>query len=335
MGELIDLHGRRILYLRVSITSNCNLRCAYCTSDIPSHRRGERKGQLSVDELIRVVECAQKLGVKGVRITGGEPLMREEIVDLVSGLAAIDGIGDISMTTNGMLLSRYAYALREAGLKRINISFDSLKRDKLRVLSGADPLTILDGIDAALSCGFECVKLNCVVMREFNLDEITELASLSIDRPLHVRFIELQPVGCRRQFFVRQFVSAFEMQERLKRAFELEPVERGNEPVGFGPAKYWRIKGAFGTIGFIAPVSEPFCSSCNRLRLTSNGILRPCLAHNIGIDIKQALKDGDEAIEAALQSAVMLKPLKHNYACTATDADKCRSVDVPMREIGG
>lgn len=319
--------------MRVSITSDCNLHCAYCASDIPSRRRGERKEQLGVDELIRVIKCAQKLGIKGVRITGGEPLMRKEVVELISGIAAIEGIGDISMTTNGMLLSRYAHALREAGLKRINISFDSLKRNKLKVLSGADPLTILNGIDAALDCGFECVKLNCVIMREFNLDEINELASLSVDRPLHVRFIELQPIGCERQFFVRQFVSAFEMRERLKGAFE--PVERGNEPIGFGPAKYWRIRGALGTVGFIAPVSEPFCSSCNRLRLTSDGILRPCLAYNIGIDIKRTLKDGDEAVEAALKSAAMLKPLKHDYACTAASADKCHLVDLPMREIGG
>lgn len=321
--------------MRISVTSDCNLRCVYCANGIAARHRMDYENRLSVDELIQVAMCAAKLGIRNVRLTGGEPLMRGEIIELIGGLATIDGIGDISMTTNGVLLSRYADVLRKVGLRRVNISLDSLNEEKLSALSGANPRMILDGIDAALGCGFECVKLNCVIMRGFNLDEIAQLASLSIDRPLHVRFIELQPIGFERRFFTQQFVSASEMREHLKRMLELEPVEKGDEPVGFGPARYWRIKGAHGTVGFIAPVSEPFCSDCNRLRLTSSGVLRPCLAHNIGIDIKRALMDGDEAIEMAFQRAVMLKPLGHSYMCVAESAHECCPVDAPMREIGG
>ncbi|MCS7253890.1 MAG: GTP 3',8-cyclase MoaA [Armatimonadota bacterium] len=335
MGELVDLHGRRILYLRVSVTNNCNLKCAYCAGGTIAHTYGNRENHLSSNELIRVIKCAAKLGIKGVRITGGEPLMRDDIVDLVNGIAALSELNDISMTTNGMLLSHHADALCRAGLKRINISLDSLIERKLEALNGASSLRILEGIEAALNAGFECVKLNCVVMRGFNLDEVIKLASLSIDRPLHVRFIELQPVGCERNFFLQQFISAAQVLQIIKGEFELEPIERADEPPGLGPARYFRIKGALGTVGFIAPVSEPFCISCNRLRLTYDGILRACLAYNIGVDMKRALKGGDEMVEEAFRRAAMLKPLGHNYACIAEGTYECPFGNMTMKEIGG
>lgn len=334
MKWLIDSRGRRISYLRISVTSNCNLKCAYCSFGAAAHVM-VREDHLSMCEIIRVARCAAKLGIKSIRITGGEPLMRSDIVDLVGEVSKVEGVEDLSMTTNGVFLLHHADALRRAGLKRVNISLDSLSDEKLKVMTGASLGRILSGIDAALCVGFDCVKLNCVVMRHFNLDEVDRIALLSVDKPLHVRFIEYQPIGCDRGLFAANFVSASEVWRNLSQAFELEPVDDKAKPPGFGPAKYWRINGALGTIGFIAPVSEPFCNSCNRLRLTCNGILRSCLAYEMGVDLRRALKGDDAEIENAFVIAASLKPFGHNYSCVTDGTCDHVEVSLRMREIGG
>jgi len=331
VGKLIDPYGRSISYLRISVTSTCNLRCVYCSKQ----RERVIPSQLTLEEIERVARCAVKLGIRNIRITGGEPLMHPDIVELVRRLSQIEGIGKVMMTTNGLLLRRYAEALKMAGLKAINISLDSLHADKLRAISGAKLESIFEGIEATLGAGFECVKLNCVVLRNFNLDEVEDIAALSIERPIHVRFLEYQPIGCEVREFEREFVGVDEVLSRLQSKFKIEPVESGEKQLGNGPAFYWRIDGAVGMVGFIAPVSKPFCGSCNRLRITSDGVLRPCLAYDLGVDVKKALEDGDEAVEEAFRTAVMLKPVGHNFSTIMRMNLKRSTASTPMNVIGG
>ena len=331
MKELIDPYGRGISYLRISVTSACNLHCVYCAKQ----RRHRIVSQLGLEEVERVARCAVRLGIRSIRITGGEPLLHPNIVELVRRLSRLEGISKIMMTTNGLLLRHYAEALKTAGLNGINISLDSLSADKLRLISGTEPESILEGIEVALYVGFECVKLNCVVLRSLNLDEVEHIAALSIERPIHVRFLEYQPIGCKVEEFEREFVGMDEVLSRLQSKFKMEPVECSEKPLGDGPACYWRIDGAVGMIGFIAPVSKPFCSSCNRLRITSDGMLRPCLAYDLGVDVKKALGEGDKAVEEAFRTAVMLKPAGHNFASAKGMNLNRSTTSTPMNVIGG
>ncbi|HID07394.1 MAG TPA: radical SAM protein, partial [Armatimonadetes bacterium] len=279
--------------------------------------------------------CATQLGINTFRITGGEPLLRNQLHELIARLIRIPGVHDIALTTNATLLKKYAHQLYDAGLRRINVSLDSLNAQKLERMSGAHLSDILDGIEVALAIGFEHIKINCVVMRDFNTDEIEQIAMLSYNRPLHVRFIEYQPIGCAKVFFNDIFVPIDEARQRLIANCSIEPISSAEQPPGAGPARYWRIPGGRGTIGFIAPISEPFCERCNRLRITPDSFLRPCLAYEHGINLMPILRGGsDDELEWAFRKAVALKPHGHDFHARL-QVSNALIVHRSMQRIGG
>lgn len=313
MTGLSDSFQRPINYLRISVTDRCNLRCIYCMPaegvDLISHQE-----ILSYEEIYTVAQAAAELGINKIRITGGEPLVRSGLPRLIQMLAQIETIDDISMTTNGTLLSGYAAELRQAGLRRVNVSLDTLKPDKFEFITrrGNKLSQVLEGIEVARAAGLNPVKLNMVVMSGINDDELLDFAAKTITEGWHVRFIELMPVvgggntaPC--------FISASEMRQRLEPMGKLEPCLPS---VGNGPAKYFRFPHAEGTIGFITPISEHFCFQCNRMRLTADGKLRPCLLTDYEIDLKQPLRDGisKAGLKKLFKQAVANKPLRHRLA---------------------
>ncbi len=310
MTGLSDSFQRPIDYLRLSVTDRCNLRCVYCMppQGVPLLPRADL---LSYEEIVLILRAAAELGITKVRITGGEPLVRLGLPDLIAMIAAIKTIDDISMTTNGTLLARYAAELKAAGLRRVNVSLDTLKPDKFeRITRGNYLSNVLNGIEAARSAGLNPVKLNMVVMAGVNDDELVDFAARTIDNEWHVRFIELMPVAGNGGNHA-QFIPVNEMRQRIEVLGALEPCRPG---VGNGPAKYFRLPQARGTIGFITPVSEHFCFHCNRLRLTSDGKLRPCLMSENEIDLKPHLRRAIsvEELKGLIEKAVALKPLQHH-----------------------
>ncbi|TDO78311.1 cyclic pyranopterin phosphate synthase [Halanaerobium saccharolyticum] len=302
MQNLNDRLGREIDYLRISITDRCNLRCRYC---MPAEGVENKNHQdiLSYEDILKIVKTGIELGIKKVRITGGEPLVRLGVEDFVSKLNKL-GLEDISMTSNAVLLAEKAKKLKEAGLQRINISLDTLDPQKFKEISRRDNLAkVLKGIRAALRVGLEPVKLNVVVMKGINDDEIFDFVELSRREKLSIRFIEYMPLGGEAE--AEKFISSSEIKHLIQASFELLPaVSTGN-----GPATYFKLQGAEGTIGFISAMSEHFCSSCNRLRLTADGKFKPCLAGNQEIKISGMNK---KEIEAAYKKALDLKPVCHN-----------------------
>ncbi|MEW6770257.1 MAG: GTP 3',8-cyclase MoaA [Bacillota bacterium] len=319
-----DGYQREIDYLRVSVTDRCNLRCRYCLppEGVPLLPHAEI---LSFEEIERVVQAASLVGVKKVRLTGGEPLVRQDLVRLVARLAGIDGIEDLALTTNGILLSRYAGGLKAAGLKRVNISLDTLQPERYTWITRGGKLTDLwRGVESALETGLNPVKLNVVVIGGFNDDEIPDLAALSLKYPLHVRFIELMPYGPASEWGGKSFVPNSRVRFQIEAAFgDLVEVRK---PTGNGPACYWRIRGAPGTVGFISPVSEHICSRCNRLRLTAVGKLRPCLFRQEETDVKGLLRKGANLEELVALVAQVIKSKRER---------KARSVPGVMVRIGG
>lgn len=308
-----DSLGRTIDYLRVGVTDRCNLRCAYCVPAEDMLSAGERVF-LENEEILRIVGIAQEFGISHVRFTGGEPLTRTRIVELVRHVKLM-GIPDVSMTTNGVLLSTLATPLKDAGLDRVNISLDSLKPSVYKEITQNGNLSnVLEGIQAALSAGLHPVKINVVLMKGINDSEIADLAGLSVDSPLHVRFIEVMPIGPGSD---TPGLSAEDALVEIKDRWNLLPVPG---PTGAGPARSYRISGAKGTVGVISPMSSPFCQDCNRLRLTPDGYLRPCLALDTEIDLKPILraKNADESqidedLRKALGHALELKPAHHGF----------------------
>lgn len=307
MSGLCDSTQRPINYLRIAVTDRCNLRCIYCMP--PSGvKLMHHADVLRYEEIVRVAQAAAELGISKLRLTGGEPLVREELPVLVRMLASLDGIDDLSMTTNGVLLKRYANILKSSGLKRVNISLDTLNRERYQHITGHDSLgDVLAGMTAAISAGLDPVKLNVVVMRGVNDDEILDFAKMTISDGWHVRFIEKMPFSDIPEI---DSVATGEIQEQLEAIGKLEACL---PRTGNGPAKYFRYEGATGTIGFISPVSEHICFSCNRLRLTVDGKLRPCLLNDYEIDIKSILRAGAtlEDIKELIQQAVAAKPKGH------------------------
>jgi cyclic pyranopterin phosphate synthase len=311
----IDPFGRSITYLRISVTDRCNLRCVYC---MPKEgiQWQSRADQLSVDEITRVVEAAAKGGVKRVRLTGGEPLAHPQIVEIVRLIASIHGVEEISLTTNAMLLERLAQPLADAGLARLNISLDTLDADKFkRITRGGQIDRVWKGIAAAERAHLAPIKLNTVIVGGLNADELPALARLTLENPWHVRFIEVMPIGNDQDWDGgfpaprERYVSVQEMHAQLS-TFNLQPI---SPPVGNGPARTFRIPGALGTVGFISPLGEHFCNYCNRLRLTADGFLRPCLLMDREINIKDVLRSGG-SLEAVLRKAVALKPEGHELS---------------------
>lgn len=324
----VDSYNRSISYLRISVTDRCNLRCVYCMPEqgVPLKPHHEL---LTLEEIARIVKIAASLGITKIRLTGGEPLVRRGIVELVKMISSTPGIEDLAMTTNGVLLPAFAHQLKEAGLGRVNVSLDTLKPERFRNITRVGNLEdVLQGIEEAKKAGLTPIKINMVVLDGFNRDEVIDFARLTIDEEWHVRFIEVMPVGAEAGSNLGRYVSMQEVREDIERVFgPLLPASlRGN-----GPARYFRLKGAKGTIGFITPISEHFCYQCNRLRLTSDGKLRPCLLSDFEVDIKTALRSGatDEELREIFQKAVSLKPERHNLQALSLPTGRT------MAEIGG
>jgi len=319
--------------LRISLTDRCNYRCMYCMPE-DGVRWLEKDQLLSYDEIIAVANAAAKLhGIRRFKLTGGEPTVRPGLVNFVRRFCDEVEVDDLSLTTNGQLLEGLAEPLKAAGLDRVTVSVDSLRPDRFgRITRTGDLATVMRGIDAALSAGYASVKINCVMMRGTNDDEIANFAELTLDRQISVRFIEYMPLGdsavlnlaetgpaggCGAQQRGDVFISETEARGQIESRFgPLLPVPRQAE-VGVGPASVWRLDGAAGRVGFISAMSAPFCSTCNRLRLTAAGILRSCLFDGGEIDLKPILRGGRREIRSDLAQAmidcVRLKPETHSY----------------------
>jgi len=328
MTGLSDSFQRPINYLRISVTDRCNLRCIYCLP-VEGVRLMSHRDILTYEEIYTIARVAAELGINKVRLTGGEPLVRSGLTELIQMLAQIEAIDDISLTTNGTLLSRYAAELKQAGLQRVNISLDTLKSDRFKLVtrSSLNLGDVLEGIKVARSVGLNPVKLNMVVMSGINDDELLDFAVKTIDEEWHVRFIEFMPVtGV--STTASYFVSVSDMRKRLEQLGELEPCLPS---VGNGPAKYFRFPDARGTVGFITPVSEHFCFHCNRLRLTADGRLRPCLLADDEVDLKQPLRSGisSAGLKQLIEAAVANKPLRHHLAEGYVPKDR------PFSQVGG
>lgn len=307
---LVDSFGRKITYVRLSITDRCNLRCVYCLPEI-YNRFSPSNELLTDDEIVRLISVFGSLGVSSLRITGGEPLLRPRIVELIERLHATSGLTDISLSTNGLLLKKLAKDMRKAGLTRVNVSLDSLNPEKFTSITRFGTIDdVREGLEAAQDAGFSPVKINVVVMKGVNDDEIEDFAALTERYPFHVRFIELMPMG-ETGFFSQDRWLSFD--QIFQRAAPLEEIPPAEKPFGQGPARYFRRPGAKGTVGFISALSCGFCSACNRVRLTSSGTLVPCLDSTQGTDLKSLLRTGasDEELGQTIRNVITEKPERH------------------------
>ncbi len=304
--------SRAINYLRLSVTDRCNLRCVYCTC-WQDWQKLPPKGILRYEELLRLAAVAAAAGVRKIRLTGGEPLMRRGLVDFLTKLHRLPGIDQVCLTTNGVLLPEMAPALWGAGLRRLNVSLDTLKPERYRRITGSDRLpAVLAGLERAASLGFQPLKINCVALRGINDDEIPEIARLARDHPWQVRFIELMPTASR-AWWQRHFLPMAEVRRRLA---VFGPLERCLPEAAAGPARIFQVRGFKGTLGFISPMSQHHCGACNRLRLSSDGKLRPCLLKSHTLDLKGPLRQGfsDDFLEYLLQEAIESKSRKAGFS---------------------
>ncbi len=318
-----DSHGRTIDYLRISLTDRGNFRCIYCMPEEGVCSMGHDE-ILRIEEIERLVRVAAGLGIRSVRLTGGEPLVRKGVVDLVDAITGMPGIENVSMTTNGVLLPAMIDDLKAAGLSRVNISLDTLDAEQFRAVTRVGRLEdTLAGIDAALAAGLSPVKVNAVTVRSLNQDFLA-FAKLSLDRPLHVRFIEYMPVGNTEEaggtgwgkadvIPSEELIDIISEQARAAGLPALVPAAKASKPVGWGPARYFEFPGAQGTVGFISPLSRHFCSECNRLRVTADGKVRPCLFSDDEYDVRTPLREGDDgAVRDVLLAALGAKPDEHH-----------------------
>ena len=321
-----DRFKREIDYLRISITDKCNLGCTYCMPHMKpkTFKAGE---VLTGEEVLRIVRVARDFGVHKVRLTGGEPLLRDDIFELVRGIKAA-GVPDLSLTTNGMFLKERAASLKEAGLDRLNVSLDTMRPDRFKEITGGGELErVLAGIDEAERVGLSPIKLNIVPIRGLNDDEVVEFAQMTVERPVHVRFIELMP--SRRDWDDKKCVKSAEVKERIEA--ELGKLEK-RQFKGKGPSRNFTLPGAKGIIGFISAVSHSFCYDCNRMRVTAVGKIRPCLFNKTEIDLLAPMREGadDAEISRLFQLALDTKP-EGNYLNKPEDN---KSID-SMSSIGG
>ncbi len=333
---LIDPFQRSINYLRVSVTDRCNLRCVYCMPEegVPFVPHQEI---LTLEEIARIIRVAASMGLRRVRLTGGEPLVRKSIVNLVRWVGQTPGIEDISLTTNAILLASCAHELATAGLKRVNVSLDTLRPQRFRQITRRGDLSdVMAGIAAARDSGLLPIKLNVVVMREINDDEVAEIARTTLEEDWQVRFIELMPFMDEQETCIKDtsltlgFVPTQEVKRQIEEA--LGPLEAAETNAGGGPAKYYRLPGARGLIGFISPLSEDqFCTTCNRMRLTADGKIRPCLLTDQEVDVKETLRQGgsDDALRQRILAALDRKPDAHHLG------DGNRPRWRKMAQIGG
>jgi len=329
----LDAYNRPISYLRISVTDRCNLRCIYCMPEEGVPWRPHAT-VLRYEEIETVVRAAAALGISKVRLTGGEPLVRLGIVDLVHRIARIPAVDDLAMTTNGILLAKHAEDLAAAGLQRLNISLDTLSEKRFRRITRCGDLEqVLNGIHAARRAGLDPIKINTVVIRGLNDDEVVDLAARTLqDNWWNIRFIELMPVGngsLMMDAWRQRVVTAQEVRDRIEAALgKLEPAKVS---VGSGPARYYRLPAGRGTVGFITPISEHFCYRCNRLRLTADGQLRPCLLSDQEIDLRTPLREGAgvEEIAALIIEGIKRKPIAHGLDHDIHPRQRA------MSEIGG
>lgn len=309
-GVMYDSYGRHLHYLRVSLTDACNLRCVYCMPEDITFRPAA--SLLQDEEILTLVQVAASLGVDKIRLTGGEPTIRRGVVELVRAIRAIPGIRRVAMTTNGLKLAELARPLAEAGLDQVNISIDSLNPEKFRRITRRGNLEeVWRGIEAAEAAGLSPIKINCVVTRGFNDDEVADLARLTVDKPWEVRFIELMPLGSVADFQQEQVVPSRETRARIEAALgPLTPVPGHN---GHDPARPYRLPGARGQVGFISSVTEPFCEGCTRLRLTADGKLRLCLLRDDEVDLLTPLRAGADfaTLRRMMAEAAYRKPWGH------------------------
>ena len=322
---MFDSTRREIHYLRLSVTDLCNLRCRYCMPD--GVEKLEREAVLTYEEFLRLAALFAQCGIDTVRVTGGEPLVRKNAAQLVAGLKAIPGIRKVTMTTNGILLAQQLPALLAAGLDSVNISLDTLRPEVFRQITARDEFAAVQaGLQAALESGIP-VKLNCVPQAGVNEGELEDLAALAENRPLQVRFIEMMPIG---YGAAMPCISGPELRQRFARRWpEMQPLTEA--AFGDGPAVYYTVPGWQGSIGFIAAVHGKFCASCNRVRLTSQGFLRPCLASEAGCDLRALLRSGadDTQLLAAIRETIWAKPREHHFEDSSMPATR------GMYRIGG
>lgn len=318
---MIDQYGRTINYLRLSVTDKCNLRCKYCMPE-DGIEKVKHEDILSYEEITQVVEIMSQMGVDKIRITGGEPLVRAGIVDLVGMLSRLDSVREVTMTTNGILLSSMAEALKKAGLKRVNISVDSLNPARFKEMTrGGDLSAVIAGIDAAKKHGLTPIKLNVVLINGFNDDEIQDFVNLTMDDEIDVRFIELMPIGEVTRWNKSHFVSNKIVLERIP---ELIPTI-SKDPSS--PATYYKLPGGKGKVGLISPISCKFCDMCNRIRVTSEGFLKQCLHSNEEIALRPLIKS-IPLLEHTLRRTVFEKPEEHQI-------EEGRVMGRNMVEVGG
>ena len=317
-GALIDRHGRRVTYIRLSVTDRCDFRCAYC---MPMKMKFLPKSEvLSLEELLLVARAFVRLGVDKIRVSGGEPLVRKGVVRLCENLAALPGVREVAITTNGSQLPRLAKPLRAAGVRRVNISLDTLDAEKFKALTRTGELSaVLQGVEAARAAGFPGVKLNAVMMRGFNHDQIVPLARFAVAAGIDISYIEEMPLGDVGHSRAETYYSADDAMRQLREKFDL----RASDYSSGGPARYWKIAGTGTRVGFITPHSHNFCAACNRVRITAVGQLFPCLGQNDMVDLKPALRGDDGGgggmggRESALRETILrgldIKPKGHEF----------------------
>jgi len=338
-GQLIDSYSRRIDYLRLSVTDRCNLRCTYC---MPSKgiKLLEKDQLLTLEEIIKAVSILSQLGIKKVRLTGGEPLVRENILELIEGIKNISQIEDVSITTNGILLNKFLKDIYRLGIKRINISIDSLDKKKYtQITRGGELSRVLEAVDNAIEMGFRSIKINTVITQKFDLDDAQRFIELATAKPVSVRFIEMMnipgtDVECSRSTIGVQKpgVSIEDIYKYINGQDRYYPIK---EPLGFGPAVYYASDESKGNIGFIVN-SKDYCSFCNRIRLTSKGALKLCLFSEVELDIKKELRQGtgSERIKKMIAGYIKNKPQNRNGNSCFING---RELKIPgfMNKIGG
>jgi cyclic pyranopterin phosphate synthase len=329
MAPNIDLYNREINYLRVSVTDRCNLRCIYC-KPVKDLRLLDHADILRYEEILKLIEIATDLGVKKIRLTGGEPLMRKGFVHLVESVCRISKLEDVSITTNGVCLKQMATRLFEAGLRRVNVSLDTLDPVKYERIAGRACFNhVWEGLEKAEAVGFRPIRINVVTIKGVNDDELYQFADLSVKKPYHIRFIEYMPIGRDNDWKPQKYISSDEIKSRLE---TFGPLQKAPRSIHDGPVERYRFKSAEGEIGFIGALSHHFCPSCNRLRLTSDGKLRPCLFSDDEVDIKTALRTGrsPESLREIFLQAIARKPRRHHAGILSG-----REVVRTMSMIGG
>lgn len=323
-----DRYGREINYMRISVTDRCNLRCKYCMPEEGIVSVGHQE-ILSYDEILQIVKICCKKGIKNIKITGGEPLVRRDLAELINDIKKVEGIEQVTLTTNGVLLGEYLDELVAAGLSGVNISLDTLDPKRYEMLTGVDALDkVLDSINRAANHPALKVKINVVNINELNQDEICSLATLARDKDVDVRFIEMMPIG-----MGKNFKGYYQDDIMEKLATEFGTLDAVEGKLGNGPATYYKLEGFIGKIGFISSISHKFCGSCNRIRLTADGRLKSCLQYADGVNLKEAIRSNasEAELKELVESAIFLKPKQHEFLLDSVE-DGEKNL---MNKIGG